>query len=102
MKKLKFILLSIITLIMVPLSVNAASGTIKVTGSSQVVVGNKITLKVTLSSSTPIGSWQMNLNYDKSYLQLTSTNSEAGGTMMSNSSATGVQTITYTFTFMAL
>ena len=102
MKKLKFILLSIVALIMIPLSVNAASGTIKVTGSSQVVVGNKITLKVTLSSSTPIGSWQMNLNYDKSYLQLTSTNSEAGGTMMANSSATGVKTKTYTFTFKAL
>ena len=102
MKKLKFILLSIVTLIMVPLSVNAASGTIKVTGSSQVVVGNRITLTVTLSSSTSIGSWQMNLNYDKSYLQLTSTNSEAGGTMMANSSATGVKTKTYTFTFKAL
>lgn len=102
MKKLKFILLSIVALIMIPLSVNAASGTIKVTGSSQVVVGNRITLTVTLSSSTPIGSWQMNLNYDKSYLQLTSTNSEAGGTMMANSSATGVKTKTYTFTFKAL
>ena len=102
MKKLKFILLSIVALIMIPLSVNAASGTIKVTGSSQVVVGNRITLTVTLSSSTSIGSWQMNLNYDKSYLQLTSTNSEAGGTMMANSSATGVKTKTYTFTFKAL
>ena len=102
MKKLKFILLSIVALIMIPLSVNAASGTIKVTGSSQVVVGNRITLTVTLSSSTSIGSWQMNLNYDKSYLQLTSTNSEAGGTMMAASSATGVKTKTYTFTFKAL
>lgn len=102
MKRLKFILLSIVALIMIPLSVNAASGTIKVTGSSQVVVGNRITLTVTLSSSTSIGSWQMNLNYDKSYLQLTSTNSEAGGTMMANSSATGVKTKTYTFTFKAL
>lgn len=102
MKKIKYFLISIIALIAIPLGVNAASGTIKVTGTSQVVVGNKITLTVTLASSTPIGSWQMNLNYDKSYLQLTSTNSEAGGTMMANSSATGVTSKKYTFTFKAL
>ena len=102
MKKLKYLVLTIITLLFIPLSVNAASGTIKVTGSSQVVVGNKITLTVTLSSSTAIGSWQMNLNYDKNYLQLTSTNSEAGGTMMAASSATGIKTKKYTFTFKAL
>ncbi len=100
--KLKYLLITLLALIIVPLSVNAASGTVKVTGSSQVVVGNKITLTVTLSSSTSIGSWQMNLSYDDDYLQLTSTNSEAGGTGMVNSSATGVKTKTYTFTFKAL
>lgn len=103
MRKLKYWLITSFALIVVPLSVNAASGTIKVTtGSSQVVVGNRITLTVTLSSSTAIGSWQMDLNYDRNYLQLTSTNSEAGGTMMANSSATGVKSKTYTFTFKAL
>lgn len=102
MRKLKYWLITLFALIVVPLSVNAASGTIRVTGSSQVVVGNRITLTVTLSSSTAIGSWQMDLNYDRNYLQLTSTNSEAGGTMMANSSATGVKSKTYTFTFKAL
>lgn len=102
MKKIKYFIITIISLLIIPLSVNAASGTIKVTGSSQVVVGNKITLTVTLSSSTKIGSWQMNLNYDKNYLQLTSTNSEAGGTMMANTTATGLTKKTYTFTFKAL
>lgn len=102
MRKLKYWLITLFALIVVPLSVNAASGTIRVTGSSQVVVGNRITLTVTLSSSTAIGSWQMDLNYDRNYLQLTNTNSEAGGTMMANSSATGVKSKTYTFTFKAL
>ena len=102
MKKIKYFIITIISLLIIPLGVNAASGTIKVTGSSQVVVGNKITLTVTLSSSTKIGSWQMNLNYDKNYLQLTSTNSEAGGTMMANTTATGLTKKTYTFTFKAL
>ena len=60
MKKIKYFIITIISLLIIPLGVNAASGTIKVTGSSQVVVGNKITLTVKLSSSTKIGSWQMN------------------------------------------
>ena len=102
MKKVKYFLISLLLLVILPLGVNAASGTIRVTGSSQVVVGNRITLTVTLSSSTAIGSWQMNLSYDDDYLQLTGTNSEAGGTGMVNSSATGVKTKTYTFTFRAL
>ena len=69
MRKLKYWLITLFALIVVPLSVNAASGTIKVTGSSQVVVGNRITLTVTLSSSTAIGSWEMDLSYDKNYLK---------------------------------
>ena len=103
MKKLNFIILSLITLILLPLSVNAASGTIKITGSSQVVVGNKITLTVTLSSSTKIGSWEMNLDYDKNYLELLSSTSDSGGTRMASvmQSTTGVSSKKYTFTFKA-
>ena len=101
MKKIKYLLLSLLVLIVLPLSVNAASGTIRVTGASQVVVGNRVTLTVTLSSSTPMISWEMNLNYDSSYLELVSTNSENNGTKMVNSSATGTKTKTYTFTFRA-
>ena len=100
MKKIKYLLLSLLVLIILPLSVNAASGTIKVTGSSQVVVGNRVTLKVTLSSSTAIGSWQMNLNYDKSYLQLTSTTAE-NNSAMGASTPSGTYKVEYTFTFRA-
>ena len=99
MKNIKLILFTIMTLILLPISVNAASGTIKVTGSSQVVVGNRVTLTVTLSSQTAIGSWEMDLSYDKNYLELVSTNSEGNGTRMVNSSATGVKSKSYTFTF---
>ena len=102
MKKIKYFLLSFLAIILLPLSVSAASGTIKVTGSSQVVVGNRVTLTVTLSSSTAIGSWEMNLNYDRNYLELVSTNSEGNGTKMVNSSATGVKSKSYTFTFKTL
>lgn len=99
MKKIKYFLLSLFVLVVLPLSVNAASGTIKVTGSSQVVVGNKITLTVTLSSSTPMISWEMDLNYDRNYLELVSTNSEGNGTRMVASSASGTTSKKYTFTF---
>ena len=71
MKKITMIFLAIICLVLMPLNTMAASGSISVTSSSTAVVGNKITVTVTLSSSTSIGSWQMDLNYDKAYLQLT-------------------------------
>ena len=102
MKKLKYIIISLFCLLILPFSVNAASGNIGVSGTSTVVVGNNVTVTVTLSSSTKIGSWQMNLKYDKTYLQLTNTTSEAGGTMMAASSTSGVNKKTYTFTFRTL
>ena len=102
MKKLKLWIITLISLLLIPNFVYAASGNISVTSTSQVVVGNKVTVTVTLSSSTAIGSWQMQLNYDKNYLQLTSTNSEGGGVRMASSSATGIKSQKYTFTFKTL
>jgi len=101
MKKLKLFLITILSILILPSIVNAASGTIKVTSTSTVVVGNKVTVTVTLSSGTSIGSWEMNLNYDKKYLQLTSATTEAGGTSMVNSSS-GTKSKKYTFTFKTL
>lgn len=101
MKKLKLLVMVFLSLLILPSLVNAASGTISISGTSTVVVGNKVTLTVTLSSGTAIGSWEMQLNYDKNYLELTSTNSEAGGNRMSASSATGIKSKKYTFTFKA-
>ncbi len=101
MKRIKRILLAF-ALLFIPLHVSAASGSISVSGTSTVVLGNKVTVTVTLSSSSLIGSWQMDLNYDRSVLQLTSSNAEGGGTRMVNSSNTGVKKKSYTFTFKTL
>ena len=101
MKKIKSILLLISLLLFIPNVVNAASANISVTGSSSAVVGNKITLMVKLSSNTPIGSWQMLLDYNSSYLQFVGGGGEAGGMNMANSSS-GTKSKTYTFTFKAL
>ena len=102
MKRLKFIVITLISIIVFPSLVNAASGQINVSSSSTIVVGNKVTVTVTLSSSTKIGSWQMDLNYDKNYLQLVSSSAEGNGTRMVDSSAGGTTSKTYTFAFKTL
>lgn len=104
MKKFKRLLLIVLCLVFMPGIVNAASGSISVTGTSSAVVGNRVTVTVTLSSSTAIGSWQMALNYDKSYLQLVSSTAESGGTNMAGFAPTlsGVKSKSYTFVFKTL
>ena len=101
MKKVKIFIITLLCLIFFPITANATSGSIRITGTSSAVVGNTVTITVTLSSSTPIGSWDMDLNYDRSYLQLISANSEAGGVSMVNSSS-GTTSKSYTFKFKAL
>ena len=87
MRKIKVILISLFCLLVIPKTVFAASGKIYVCGTSTVVVGNNVTVTVTLSSSTLIGSWEMSLNYDKNYLQLRSATSESNGIRMAASTA---------------
>ena len=104
MKRFKTFLLVVICLLFMPSVVSAASGNISVTGTSSAVVGNRVTVTVTLSSSTGIGSWEMALNYDKSYLQLVSSTAESGGTKMLGYTTTlsGVKSKSYTFVFKTL
>lgn len=82
--------------------VNAANATISVSASNTVMVGNNVTVTVTLSSSSLIGSWQADLSYDKAYLQLTSSSAEDKGTYMVNVAQNGTKSKKYTFTFKAL
>ena len=70
MKK-KIILL--ITLLLIPFNVLAASGSIKPSVSStKVTLNNTVTVTVKVSSSDTLGSWQYGLSYDKSKLSLIS------------------------------
>ena len=102
LKKVILVFVAVIGMVLIPNKVLAANAKVTIGGSSTVVIGNRLTVYVTISSGVNIGSWQMNLKYDKNYLQLTSANTEAGGTMMANSSASGVKKKTYTFTFKTL
>ena len=104
MKKFKKIIISLICIVAFPISVNAASGNIKITGTSSAVVGNTVSITVTLSSSTPIGSWEIDVDYDDSYLQLIRTSNPLGGNAIIGymESVNGVTDKSYTYKFKAL
>ncbi len=95
MKKIIFL---IISLVLIPINVYATSGKITVSSQGKVVLGNKVTVTVKISTGS---SWQVDLSYDKNYLQLVGGGGESGGTYMVNTS-TGKPNRTYTFTFKTL
>ena len=103
MKKIKLLLIGVILSLVMPNVVNAASGTIGISSSSTVVVGNTVTVNVTLSSSTALGAWEFDVNYDSSYLQLTSSNAENNGTyFVGYVTGSNTKSKTYTLKFRAL
>ncbi len=104
MKKFTILLLTILNLVLLPNLVYAASASVSISSSNQIVVNNSVTVTVKLSSNTPIGSWEMQLNYDKKYLQLTSSTAESSGNYMVGyaSGVDGVKSKTYTFKFKTL
>lgn len=79
----------------------AATAYIKATSSkSTVVIGGSFTVKVTVSSSTPLGSWQFDVNYDASMFKLTSsTNGRTSEADVGNGS---MKNMSYSYTFKAL
>ena len=100
MKKIFKYFIAIITLFTFITKVNAAGATISVnTSASQIIVGNNITVTVTISSSSPLGSWEYNLNYDKNIFSLVS--SDVGlhyaGVVQNNST----KAVSYRYTFKA-
>ena len=102
MKRLRILGVFIIGLFL-PVFVHAASGSFNLSGPSTAVVGNTITVNLSISSSQPLGAWDLDLSYDKSFLQLTSSTAEGGGThMMSYASNSSTRSTSYRFTFKAL
>ena len=102
MKKYIFSLIAVLLMFIAPNTVFASSVNINVSASNTAVLGNTVKVTVNLTSSSLIGSWQVDLSYDKSYLQLTNSTAEGGGTYMVNSSSTGTKSKSYTFTFKTL
>ena len=102
MKKLVSLFIVFISFSFFMLNVSASSGKISISSSSTVVVGNTVTVTVTLSSSTALGAWEFNIDYDSSYLRLTSSTSENGGTYFVNYGDGKTKSKTYTLKFKAL
>lgn len=99
MKKIKVLLIGILTSLLLPGFVFASNASISVKTNGSAVVGNTITATVTVSSSSPMGSWQFLINYDNSKLKLTS-----GATSVADytTSASGVKSKSYTLKFQVL
>ena len=103
LKKLFLILFMLLGIIAYPKLAMASSGSLAISASNTAIVGNTVTVTITLSSSSALGSWEFDVNYDSSYLQLISSNAENNGTyfvgFVQNSST---KTKTYTLKFRAL
>lgn len=100
-KKINLFVVGLFLLLM-PTAVFASNARIDVNSSSTAILGNNITVTVKLSSSSSIGSWQVDLGYDKNMLKLVSSGAEGGGSYMANTVANGTKSKTYTFTFKTL
>ena len=99
-KKYIFLLL----LLLIPCYASAAgTASIDVSSASQGVVGNQLTVNVTISSSQALGSWELDVYYPKELLELSkvSSSDDCGSTtsckgVVENSSTKSKK---YTFTF---
>lgn len=98
-KKIVLLLVGFVLMFCNVLNVNAISGNIRVRASStNVTIGNNVTVTVTISSSAPLGSWEFSLNYDTAKLRQTNT------TLLRNVDVgDGSKTSTsYTYTFKTI
>ncbi len=102
-KKLSLILLITLGIFSNPKPVQASSGNLNISASSNtVIVGNTLTVTVTLSSGSPLGAWEFDVNYDTNFLKLTSSNAENNGTYFVNAGNGSLKSKTYTLKFRAL
>ena len=102
-KYLSFIVTILLSIIFCNSIVSAKSATISVKSNNTAVVGNNITVTVTLSSSDSLGSWDFTIGYDTSLLRLVSSNTESGGQRsVGYASGNGQKSKTYTLVFKTL
>lgn len=88
--------------LLITFNVKAANATISISGNSTAVVGNTITVTVTLSSSTSLGSWDFTVGYDTSKLRLTYSDAESSQRAVGYVSSSGQTSKSYTFKFKTL
>lgn len=102
-KLLSFAVTLFLSVVLFDYTVNAASSTISVKSNNSAVVGNNVTVTVTLSSSSNLGSWDFTIGYDTSLLRLVSSNMESGGQRsVGYATSNGQKSKTYTLVFKTL
>lgn len=100
MKKVKYLILGLLTMLLFTTNVYAVSGSINLsTGTKTAVVGSTFTVTVKVSCSEPLGSWQYGITYDTSHLSLVEGNTNV---VDYGTGANGPKTKTYTLKFKAL
>ena len=103
MKKIKLLLFSLVCLVVCTNTVKAASITVSANTKS-VIVGNSVTVSVTVNGTGAkegkVGAWEYCISYDSKYLKLTSSTADANTCVKTGAyKLTGV---TEKFTFKAL
>lgn len=88
--------------LLIAFNVKAANATISVSGNNSAVVGNTVTVSVTLSSASGLGSWDFTVGYDTSKLRLTYSDAESSQRAVGYASGAGQTSKTYTFKFKTL
>ena len=96
----KFIIsLLLIAVVFIPVTIKAATASIKVTTNGRAIVGDTITATVTVSSSDSLGAWQFDVNYDSTRLQKVSGDSSIVYYIQDTK---GVKSKSYTLKFKVL
>ena len=104
MKKIHLLVIGLFILLF-PSVVSADSAKITVSAANTVVLGNNVTVTVTISStgSAKLGAWQFDLSYDKNYLQWVKKETDLSTAVADyTTSAAGVSSKKYTYVFKTL
>lgn len=100
MKKLFKVLGTFLVMFGFTFTVNAANANFSVTSSAnQVIIGKSITVYVTISSSSPLGSYEYTLNYDHNVFKCTDAGVGLNYAGVVNNNST--YSITYKYAFVA-
>ncbi len=101
MKKIKLLVIGMLSTFALMVNVNAATANISVkANSTRILVGNTVKVTVNINSQEPLGSWEYSLNYDKSIMQLVSSDVSLHYAFVASNGNT--KSVSYAYTFKAL
>lgn len=100
-KKISVLLVGLVSSFLLINQVYAATANVSVKASTtRMVVGNSVKVTVTISSTSPLGSWEYDLNYDKSLMKLVSSDVTLHYAYVASNSNT--KSVSYAYNFKAI